>query len=100
VMSSYTEGLPVVVLEAGAAAVPTVATSVGGIPEVLDDAQSGYLVPAGDAAALARRVIALLDNDRQRQAMGQAARDRVRRDFSFNAMSQRYHDLFQKLFNR
>jgi glycosyltransferase involved in cell wall biosynthesis len=100
VMSSATEGLPVVLLEAGAAGVPTVATSVGGIPEVLDDAQDGYLVAAGDASALAQRVIALLDNEPQRQAMGQAARDRVRHDFSFIAMSQRYHDLFQKLCNR
>jgi glycosyltransferase involved in cell wall biosynthesis len=99
VMSSYTEGLPVVLLEAGAAGVPTVATSVGGIPEVLDDAKGGYLVAAGDASALAQRIIALLDNDAERRAMGQAARDRVRRDFSFAAMSQRYHELFQKLCN-
>jgi glycosyltransferase involved in cell wall biosynthesis len=97
VMSSYTEGLPVVLLEAGAAGVPTVATSVGGIPEVIDDGKSGYLVAAGDASTLAQRVISLLDNDQQRQTMGRAARDRVRRDFSFSAMSQRYHDLFRNL---
>jgi glycosyltransferase involved in cell wall biosynthesis len=96
-MSSYTEGLPVILLEAGAAGVPTVATAVGGIPEVIDDGQSGWLVPAGDAAALAGRIIALLDDDAQRQAMGQAARDRVRRDFSFAAMSRQYHELFEKI---
>ena len=97
VMSSYTEGLPVVLLEASAAGIPTVATAVGGIPEVLDDGQSGYLVPAGDAAALADRIIALVDNEVQRQAMGEFARARVRRDFSFAAMSRAYHELFRKL---
>jgi glycosyltransferase involved in cell wall biosynthesis len=97
VMSSFTEGLPVILLEAGAACVPTVATAVGGIPEVIEDGQSGYLVPAGDAPALARRILALLDNDAHRQAIGTAARDRVQRDFSFTAMSRQYHELFQKL---
>ena len=97
VMSSYTEGLPVVLLETGAAGVPTVATSVGGIPEVIDDGQSGYLVAAGDGAALAERIIALLDNDLQRHAMGRAARERVRRDFSFEAMGRRYYELFRKV---
>jgi glycosyltransferase involved in cell wall biosynthesis len=97
VISSYTEGLPVVLLEASAAGVPTVATAVGGIPEVLDDGQNGYLVPAGDAPALGERIIALVDNEAQRRALGEAARARVRRDFSFTAMSQAYHELFRKL---
>ena len=97
VMSSFTEGLPVILLETGAAGVPTVATAVGGIPEVIDEGQTGHLVPAGDAKTLAERIIGLLDNDSKRQAMGQAARARVRSDFSFAAMGQRYHDLFKKL---
>ena len=97
VMSSYTEGLPVILLEAGAACVPAVATAVGGIPEVLDDGQNGYLVPPGDASALAQRIVALLDHESQRQAMGLAARDRVRNNFSFTAMSRKYHELFKKL---
>lgn len=97
VMSSHTEGLPVILLEAGAASIPTVATAVGGIPEVLDDGKNGYLVAPGDASALAQRIVALLDNESQRQSMGRAARDRVRNDFSFTAMSCRYHELFKKL---
>jgi glycosyltransferase involved in cell wall biosynthesis len=97
VMSSFTEGLPVILLEAGAAGVPTVATSVGGIPEVIDDGQSGNLVPAGNASALAQRMLSLLDQEQDRQAMGRAASDRVRRDFSFTSMSVQYQDLFQRL---
>lgn len=100
VMSSYTEGLPVILLETGAAGVPSVATAVGGIPEVIDDGQSGFLTPAGAPAALAQRIVALLDDETRRRAMGIAARERVRRDFSFTAMSQRYHELFLKLARR
>ena len=96
-MSSFTEGLPVALLEMGAAGVPSVATTVGGIPEVIDDGVSGLLVPPGDAAALANQISALLADDARRQAMGRAARDRVRRDFSFTAMARQYHELFMKL---
>jgi len=97
VMSSFTEGLPVALLEMGAAGVPSVATAVGGIPEVIEDGVSGSLVPPGNASALAQSIIALLGNESQRIAMGREARDRVRRDFSFTAMSQRYHELFRRL---
>lgn len=100
VMSSYTEGLPVILLETCAAGVPTVATSVGGVPEVITEGGSGHLLMAGDVVGLAQRIGQLLDDDAKRQAMGRAARDRVRRDFSFAAMSARYLEVFQQLMGK
>ena len=97
VISSFTEGLPVFLLESCAAQVPMVATSVGGIPEVIDEGRTGYLVPAGDATALANHIVALLDNEAQRRALGRAARDRVRSEFSFAEMGRRYYELFKRL---
>jgi glycosyltransferase involved in cell wall biosynthesis len=97
VMSSFTEGLPVILLEAGAAGVPTVATAVGGIPEVIDNELNGYLAPSGDAAALAQRIVTLLENDDLRLAMGRSFRERIQHGFSFKAMSAKYHELFQRL---
>jgi glycosyltransferase involved in cell wall biosynthesis len=97
VMSSYTEGLPVILLETGAAGVPTVATAVGGIPEVIDDGISGWLAPSGDATALADRIESALSNDARRKAIGDAARERVRRDFSFEAMAGKYLQLFRSM---
>ena len=60
VLPSFTEGLPTVVLESYAAGVPVVATAVGGTPEAVADGVDGYLVPPGDPAALARRILDVL----------------------------------------
>ncbi len=97
VMSSTTEGLPVFLLEAFAAGVPMVATDVGGIPEVLEDGRSGYLVPSGDAAGLARRILDAVRDDDVRHAMGRHGLDRVRRDFSFERQVRQYQELFARL---
>jgi glycosyltransferase involved in cell wall biosynthesis len=96
-LPSYTEGLPVIVLEALAARVPVVATAVGGVPEVIEDGVCGCLVPPGDAAALARCIAATLRDDDQRLAMGQRGRQRVTEQFTFAAQREAYLRLFQKL---
>jgi glycosyltransferase involved in cell wall biosynthesis len=97
VLPSYTEGLPNVVLEASAAAVPVVATAVGGTPEVLDDGVTGYLVPPGEPQALAARILDLAGSEERRRAMGQRGRERVLRDFTFAAQAERYRQLFEEL---
>jgi glycosyltransferase involved in cell wall biosynthesis len=96
-LSSHTEGLPVIVLEAFAARVPVVATAVGGVPEVIEDGSSGFLVPPGNAAALARNLIEVLRDDHRRQGMGQRGRERVENNFTFAAQSVAYQRLFQRL---
>lgn len=97
VLSSWTEGLPVVVLEALAAGVPVVATAVGGTPEVIDDGVNGFLVPPGDPAALAQRISELLNDDNLRRAMGERGRRRVRKEFTFAQQADAYVRLFEKL---
>ncbi len=97
VLSSTTEGLPVILLEVFAAGVPMVATAVGGVPEVLEDGRSGYLVPSGDAAAVARRILDALRDDDARGAMGRHAQEHVRRHFSFAEQARHYHELFARL---
>lgn len=97
VLPSFTEGLPNVALEASAAGVPVVATAVGGTPEVVADGRTGYLVPPGDPAALAARVIELLLCDDTRRRMGEAGRRRMRDRFTFAAQAAAYLDLFARL---
>jgi glycosyltransferase involved in cell wall biosynthesis len=96
-LPSYTEGLPVVVLEAFAARVPVVATAVGGTPEVVEEGVTGYLVPAGDADTLARRVLDLLRDEEKRRAMGRRGRQQVEKHFTFAAQSAQYQQLFERL---
>jgi glycosyltransferase involved in cell wall biosynthesis len=98
VLPSFTEGLPNVLLEAHAAGVPVVATAVGGTPELVVHGETGLLVHAGDDAALADNMANLLSDDDRRRAMGDAARVRVREQFTFEVQALGYLDLFKELF--
>jgi glycosyltransferase involved in cell wall biosynthesis len=97
VLPSFTEGMPNVVLEAFAAGVPVVATAVGGTPEVVEDGRSGFLVPPGDAAALAEGIRASLATEDGRRELGRRGRERVRREFTFAAQARAYEELFEEL---
>jgi colanic acid/amylovoran biosynthesis glycosyltransferase len=68
------EGLPNVVVEAAAAGLPVVASDHEGIPEAVDEGQSGFLVPEGEPEPLARRIAALLADEDMRRTMGAAGR--------------------------
>ncbi len=100
VLPSYTEGLPCIALEAFAAGVPVVATAVGGIPEVVEDGMSGFLVPPGDPAALARRIGDALSSEAQRDSMGRHGRERVRGEFTFEQKGARFRKLLEELTDR
>lgn len=100
VLPSHTEGLPNAALEAFAAGVPVVATAVGGTPEVVEDGMNGYLVPRGNPAALARRILDVLSNETGRRIMGRRGRERVQADFSFQGQSLQYERLFDNLVKR
>ncbi|MCS7044730.1 MAG: glycosyltransferase, partial [Gemmataceae bacterium] len=97
VLPSLTEGLPVVLLEAMAAGRPVVATNVGGIPEVVDDGVTGKLVAPASAAELADGIISLFTGAVDRAAMGEAGRERVRRDFFVTTQCVKYQALFERL---
>jgi N-acetyl-alpha-D-glucosaminyl L-malate synthase BshA len=76
---------------------PSVATRVGGIPEVVEDGVSGLLVPAGDVDALARAVQRLLDDPASRRALGQAARQRAQEKFSADRIVPLYVELYERV---
>ena len=85
VIPSRADSLPYVVLEAVAAAVPIVATNVGGIPEIFGR-HAGHLVASDDVEALVGAIRAALDDPAQSHRIVQAARERVRTEFSITAM--------------
>jgi glycosyltransferase involved in cell wall biosynthesis len=95
-LTSRTEGFPNAILEYMAAGLPTTATDVGGIPEVLVDGETGFLVPAGDVEAIANRLSRLLGNAALRSEMGRRARTVVEESFSVAAMSAEYAGLYER----
>jgi L-malate glycosyltransferase len=88
VMSSVTEGLGTSLLDAMACGKPIVATTAGGMPEVVADGRTGLLVPPRDHDALAAAIVRLLTDDAARAAMGAAGLERVRALFSAERMVQ------------
>jgi glycosyltransferase involved in cell wall biosynthesis len=80
------EGLGVSLLQAGAAAVPIIASRAGGLPEAVEDGVSGLLTPPGDVAALGAAMARLLADGGLRRRMGAAGRARILREFSVAAM--------------
>lgn len=86
-LSSTHEGLCTSLLDAMAASRPAVATAVGGVPEVVVDGHTGFLVPCGDHSAMATRLVALLRDPVLRGRLGAAALTRARERFTVERMA-------------
>jgi glycosyltransferase involved in cell wall biosynthesis len=93
--SSY-EGNPMAVMEAMAAGLPVVATSVGGVPEIVVDGETGLLVPAGDMDAFSAALAAVSADLPRRRAMAESARRRAQA-FDAGSMVAGYAALFERL---
>jgi glycosyltransferase involved in cell wall biosynthesis len=98
--TSDTEGTPRAVVEAMAAGVPVIATAVGGVPDLVDDGRTGVLTQRGDAAALAREAVRLLDQPATRREMGERGRRRAEALFSATTMARRVEDLYRGCLTR
>jgi len=81
VLPSFAEGVPIVLMEAMASRLPVIASQVAGVPELVEDGVTGFLVPPGDQVALANRLDALLSQPRLAAEMGKSGRIKVERDF-------------------
>jgi glycosyltransferase involved in cell wall biosynthesis len=99
VLASRQETAPMAVIEAMAAAKPVVATRVGGVPDLVEDGRSGYLVEAGDVTGLAVKIIELLQNDDLRLQMGQRARELAQR-FRVENVASQYRALYYQVAGR
>ena len=95
--TSETESFCLSILETMCFACPSVATRVGGIPEVVEDGKTGRLVPFGDADAMAAVVGELIQNPASRMALGQAAQQRARKIFSAAAIVPRYEAVYGRV---
>ncbi len=95
--TSEMESFCLSILEAMCFGCPSVSTRVGGIPEVIEDNESGVLVPSGDVGALASALQALIHDETRRSALGRAAQARARERFSAEIIVPRYEALYRRL---
>lgn len=95
VLPSTQEALPLVLLEAMAAAKPVVATRCGGPEEIVVDGETGYLVPVGDAHTLADRIVTLLADPAAAARIGQAGHRRVEAAFSVQAYARNIQGIIE-----
>ncbi|AGA78846.1 glycosyltransferase family 4 protein [Echinicola vietnamensis] len=96
-LTSDTEGLPGVVLEAAYFGVPTVGALVGGIQECVEDGESGYLIKGGVVHQFCVKVDFLLDHPEKRSSMGQRAKDIVKERFDLQKSADQFLEFFSVL---
>lgn len=97
VLPSLAEGISNTILEAMASGLPVVATDVGGNSELVERGETGVLVPADDAGALAEALLAYALGPERARAAGRAGRARAERLFSLDAMVAQYSSLYDRL---
>ncbi len=97
IQASWSEALPTVLIEAGAAALPVVATAVGGSSEIVQDGRSGFIVPPGNPTALAARAISILKTPEVASQMGNAANDFVHRTCSLTRQAEQTVALYGRV---
>lgn len=96
-LPSETESFGMAALEAMASEVPVIATRSGGLPEVVADGETGYLLPVGDVHAMAARGIEILSNDDLRRTLGKRAREVAVKQFDESWIVPRYRDLYERV---
>lgn len=96
-LTSFSEGTAMTLLEAMASAKPCIATDVGGNPEIVLDYQTGFIIPSNDEHALAQKIIQLLEDKSLRTKMGIAGRKRFEQMFTAAKMASEYQKLYDEL---
>jgi colanic acid/amylovoran biosynthesis glycosyltransferase len=94
VLPSFAEGVPAVLMEAMAMGLPVVTTRVAGIPELVEDGQSGFVVPPGRVDALVEAVRRLASDPELRREMGERGREKVISEYSIDPSAAQLRDMF------
>jgi glycosyltransferase involved in cell wall biosynthesis len=97
VSTSAFEGSPLAMMEFMEAARPIVATSVGGVPDLIDDGVHGLLVPPGDVEGITNALRTMLTDREAARRMGERAQERRRREFDLDVVVSRFETLYERL---
>ena len=99
-LPSLSEALPTVLLEAAAAGLPAVASAVGGVPEIIENGQSGYIVPPGDRHSLSEAIIGILADPALSARMGGFARDLAKERFTVAHQARNTLDVYRQVLDK
>jgi len=97
VLSSSSEGFPMSILEAMRASLPVVASAVGGVSEAVDDAETGFLVEAGNVDQIRERLRLLIQDAGLRKRLGNNARIKYEESFTFDKMAKKTLDIYESI---
>jgi glycosyltransferase involved in cell wall biosynthesis len=97
VLPSYGEGMPMTILEAMSHAVPVVSTPVGGIPELVVDGETGYLVKPGDIEGLRKRILELISDEEKRKQFGNRGRQIIEKNHNLEINIQKIENIYNSL---
>jgi N-acetyl-alpha-D-glucosaminyl L-malate synthase BshA len=97
VLCSETESAPLTLLEGMSCGLPVIATSVGGIPEIVDDGVNGFLVPPKHPEAIAEKILELNANGELRTRLGEAARRTVLERYTADKVVRQYEETYEKV---
>jgi glycosyltransferase involved in cell wall biosynthesis len=94
--SKRVEGFPMTIPEAMFAGLPVIGTSMGGIPEGIEEGKTGFVVKSGDSKILAKALRELVLDSALREKMSEAALDKARREFTLDVMLNKYEEVLRK----
>lgn len=97
ILPSYHEGLPMAILETMAHGIPNISTNVGGIPQIINHESNGFLVEAGEVAALAQAIKKSLSHPDVLNKMSQQAYQTIKEKFSLTAYNHRWSEIYQQM---
>ena len=97
VLPSYAEGMPMSILEAMAYSVPVVSTTVGGIPELILDGESGFLIRPGDLDGMYRKIKYLIKDENLRRTLGRKGRELIRTGHNIQQIAHKMNTIYNSL---
>jgi len=97
VLPSYAEGMPMSILEAMAYCIPVISTPVGGIPELVLDGETGFLIKPGDQGALYQSLTRLIQNKNPRKEFGNRGRELIRTKYNIDLISEKLSIVYNSL---
>ena len=95
--AAFIDNFPIVILESFSCGTPVIATDVGGIPEIVKDGETGFLIPRSNSKAMASQIVKLLNNSDLLRQMSRSAFIKAKQSFSLVKQAEEYLFWFDEL---